>query len=406
MNRRRIARLTSAAVVLSLAGHAAAQARYDFILVDSFNPNYGLRETYLWDINDAGVACGITTKDNTFGYPGIIWDRAHDKTIVPVSYPRGVSNTGIVVGNLTVYDTTTGETFNPPLLPQTYIGPNMSGVNDAGVAVGMIQTCNCSNSGGTLQIPYVWDKVAGARTIGVPNAKGLLRINNSNVAIGWLGGNSSMDGFFIDLDSGAYTLMNSVFPSNFGTGPTRAYDINEQGAIVGTRYGTFPISFYGYLWSPSTGLHVLPFPPAGYQKAVRPLGLNNDGIVVGDIFTDLASQHAFIFTGADGVRDLNDPSLVDAIPAGFTMMSAQKISNHGWIIGYGYGGGGMYKSFVLVPKGGCPADFNADGFVNGDDYDAFASFFDSADPAADFNHDGFVNGNDYDAFAEAFDAGC
>ncbi|MBL8761981.1 MAG: PQQ-binding-like beta-propeller repeat protein, partial [Phycisphaerae bacterium] len=54
----------------------------------------------------------------------------------------------------------------------------------------------------------------------------------------------------------------------------------------------------------------------------------------------------------------------------------------------------------------CPADFNHDGFVNGDDYDAFAEVFDAADPAADLNHDGFVNGDDYDLFAEHFDAGC
>ncbi|MBL8761317.1 MAG: hypothetical protein JNL50_08455 [Phycisphaerae bacterium] len=54
----------------------------------------------------------------------------------------------------------------------------------------------------------------------------------------------------------------------------------------------------------------------------------------------------------------------------------------------------------------CVADFTGDGFVNGDDYDAFAGVFDAADPAADINADGFVNGDDYDFFAEAFDAGC
>ncbi len=54
----------------------------------------------------------------------------------------------------------------------------------------------------------------------------------------------------------------------------------------------------------------------------------------------------------------------------------------------------------------CPGDFNLDGFVNGDDYDAFASYFDIADRCADFNGDGFVNGDDYDAFASYFDAGC
>ncbi len=54
----------------------------------------------------------------------------------------------------------------------------------------------------------------------------------------------------------------------------------------------------------------------------------------------------------------------------------------------------------------CPADFNHDGFVNGDDYDALAEAFDAGNAAADFNHDGFVNGDDYDAFAAAFDQGC
>jgi hypothetical protein len=54
----------------------------------------------------------------------------------------------------------------------------------------------------------------------------------------------------------------------------------------------------------------------------------------------------------------------------------------------------------------CPGDFNNDGFINGDDYDAFAELFDIADPGADINHDGFVNGDDYDFFADHFDAGC
>ncbi|MCC6970268.1 MAG: VCBS repeat-containing protein [Phycisphaerales bacterium] len=54
----------------------------------------------------------------------------------------------------------------------------------------------------------------------------------------------------------------------------------------------------------------------------------------------------------------------------------------------------------------CPSDVNADGFVNGDDFDQFASWFDAGSAAADFNNDGFVNGNDYDEFAQAFDLGC
>ncbi|MBL8762563.1 MAG: hypothetical protein JNL50_14810, partial [Phycisphaerae bacterium] len=45
-------------------------------------------------------------------------------------------------------------------------------------------------------------------------------------------------------------------------------------------------------------------------------------------------------------------------------------------------------------------------FVNGDDYDQFASAFEEGSLLADLNHDGFVNGDDYDLFASAFEAGC
>lgn len=56
--------------------------------------------------------------------------------------------------------------------------------------------------------------------------------------------------------------------------------------------------------------------------------------------------------------------------------------------------------------GGCTADLNKDGFVNGDDYDYFASLFESGDIGADINSDSFVNGDDYDLFASAFENGC
>ncbi|NUQ52187.1 MAG: endonuclease/exonuclease/phosphatase family protein [Phycisphaerales bacterium] len=53
-----------------------------------------------------------------------------------------------------------------------------------------------------------------------------------------------------------------------------------------------------------------------------------------------------------------------------------------------------------------PADLTGDGFVNGDDYDLFASYFESGDLGADINGDTFVNGDDFDAFASHFEAGC
>ncbi|MFO0835575.1 MAG: GC-type dockerin domain-anchored protein [Phycisphaerales bacterium] len=72
----------------------------------------------------------------------------------------------------------------------------------------------------------------------------------------------------------------------------------------------------------------------------------------------------------------------------------------------GVGAAPLIDLGALERQAACAADVNSDGFVNGDDYDAFAEGFDSGDFSADFNHDGFVNGDDYDAFAEHFEAGC
>jgi len=54
----------------------------------------------------------------------------------------------------------------------------------------------------------------------------------------------------------------------------------------------------------------------------------------------------------------------------------------------------------------CSADFNCDGFANGDDFDQFVISFEAGDATADFNHDGFVNGDDFDTFVDSFVAGC
>ncbi len=64
-----------------------------------------------------------------------------------------------------------------------------------------------------------------------------------------------------------------------------------------------------------------------------------------------------------------------------------------------------YADLTVVYEA-CLADLDANGFVNGDDYDLFASAFDAADPAADLDANGFVNGDDYDLFASSFESGC
>lgn len=50
-----------------------------------------------------------------------------------------------------------------------------------------------------------------------------------------------------------------------------------------------------------------------------------------------------------------------------------------------------------------PADYNRDGFINGDDYDDFSDDWDNTATSADVNFDGYVNGTDFDDFGEAWD---
>ena len=54
----------------------------------------------------------------------------------------------------------------------------------------------------------------------------------------------------------------------------------------------------------------------------------------------------------------------------------------------------------------CPADFNCDGFVTGEDFDAYVAAFELDGIPADFDRNGFVTGEDFDAFVLAFEAGC
>ncbi|MBL8760540.1 MAG: hypothetical protein JNL50_04490 [Phycisphaerae bacterium] len=72
---------------------------------------------------------------------------------------------------------------------------------------------------------------------------------------------------------------------------------------------------------------------------------------------------------------------------------------------FAMGSGARMLSIDLLVIG-CPLDFNADGFVNADDFDAFGEAFEHGSPVADFNGDGFVNGDDFDQFALGFEQGC
>jgi hypothetical protein len=60
----------------------------------------------------------------------------------------------------------------------------------------------------------------------------------------------------------------------------------------------------------------------------------------------------------------------------------------------------------MAPAPYCPADFNLDGAVDGDDVISFVAQWDIGDSQADFNSDGAVDGDDLIGFFEYWDTGC
>ena len=121
--------------------------------------------------------------------------------------------------------------------------------------------------------------------------------------------------------------------------------------------------------------------------------------------------HAVVWTGLAGTAEDLHQYVTSQLGSQYIQTEVTGIDPITYdVVGVAYTTDGMFMiphAVMWSPApADCPADFNNDGFVNGDDYDGFASLFDVADPGADFNNDGFVNGNDYDAFASHFDAGC
>jgi uncharacterized membrane protein len=347
-----------AAGAAAVTGAATAHPEYVFTLVDAFTPDYGLRECYIYDINDENVACGTATIQigQSITYSGFYWTPEGGKTPVQISWPRGISDGGLMAGVAQVYDIPSAQFTTVPLLPATYYPLALLAVNEAGLAGGYVQICNCSNSQGALQIPYLWDAENGARTLPVPGAKGVAAVNNNGLVVGWTGGWSMPDSWVYDLDAGTYMYMSSAFTE--ANVQTTAVDVNDNDVVVGWRKNANGTISWGYTWSAAGGVTLLPLPPAGYQPHLRPSAINDAGVVVGSIYTPLATQLAFVYDAAHGVRDLN--TLTGA--AGFTLMTATAVNDNGWITGFGYGGGGMYKSYVLRPA--AAGDVNADGAVD------------------------------------------
>jgi hypothetical protein len=422
---------SSALAVLLAASAAAAQVEYELFVINSLAPGYTLAETYIRDINEHGVAAGWTTirrqtpQGTQITYTGLIWREPDLREPVDVGHLTGINTHGLAVGFWGALNTTTGITTTEfPVVPSptTYYQPTFMGVNDNGLAVGFIPTTAGSNSNGVLQIPYIWDSIAGtARTLNVPDAKGAWRINNAGQIVGWRGGISMPAWYYYDLATEQYTMVESLFPS--GGGKTSAVDVSQSGIVVGERnQGN---TTYGYTWVPGQSPQLLPLPSLpGYSATfLQPTSINSSGVVVGLIYREAspgAGYRPFVYDPVNGIRDLN--SLVGTLPPGFVMNWPWRINDQGWIVGYGSGGGEYTRGFILKPiQSACYA--NCDGsttppVLNVEDFTCFINEFAQGLALPPFQQTGHyancdnsttepvLNVEDFTCFISAFAAGC
>ena len=333
-----------AGLVLLLAASAAPAAEYRFVYVDAFQGDYDLKESYLFDLNNRGDGCGWAT--DLPSYSGFAWSQATDKTKIPFTYARGINEAGKITGLDKMYDPATGVLTT---IPKVAVAPPVAlDINDHDVVVGYDETCNCSNSDHVLQVPFVWDPVNGARPVNVTNAKELVKVNNANVAVGIIRGGAH-DGFVYDIATGRSVLLSTFLPPNAYPW-NEASDINDLGVVTGKHRGADFATFDGFLWTEAGGAALLPHFPGGAARSVIPAAINDANVVVGRAEVAAQAYHAFVWSQANGLRDLNN-ALVDGIPAGFILDRALEINDQGWIVGDGHFGPNWSTSqaFVLVP---------------------------------------------------------
>lgn len=165
----------------------------------------------------------------------------------------------------------------------------------------------------------------------------------------------------IDANTGSYQIWQHDLGWPFPGEHVRPLTVTPDGRVWMSYDSEFPSEQSGLLWWDGTNIGTFPAPPGGVPQW--------GGL-----------PHASIW-------DLE----TKIIPGGYEL----------WMSCLSRG-----IAVLKVTGTVCPADFNADGFVTGDDFDAFVAEFEAGNSRADFNNDSFVTGDDFDGYVAAFAGGC
>lgn len=131
-----------------------------------------------------------------------------------------------------------------------------------------------------------------------------------------------------------------LLPGATSTAQSYGTAINDLGQVAGYANMTAGGIYHAMLYN-AGGMHDLGT-LGTYSNAY---GINNSGAVVGESIVSLDLSHAFVYTAATGMLDLN--SLITP-NSGWVLESATAINDHGQIAGYGTINGAT-RAFLLTP---------------------------------------------------------
>lgn len=299
---------------------------------------------------------------NLVPLPHTLSNAYHSGTAV-ISVAKSISETGIITGILYSPEWSTTGNINTGNVP-VYWKKDASGVYQCyelpplvGDAPSRGSTGNINGSGdisgsrtaadgtGTSH-SVVWKNLSGdpaAPLYGTPIDSGV----NSGAIIndaGQVAGTLPPSGFF-------WAAPGTTSPQPMGTlgGSTIVFALSNAGQATGYSEITSGGARHAYLWpgSASVGLRDLGTLGGGGSTGNA---LNDAGVVVGTSDMQKGFDHAFRWTSATGLLDLNSKTLTPTKGAFSDFISAERITNRGNIAGYGMVRGNYTHAFLLTPK--------------------------------------------------------
>jgi probable HAF family extracellular repeat protein len=334
-------RLLIAGVLLASASQAGASGY-------TFTDLGGGYSTSATDINNLGQVVGVAVASQFGAHHATLWNDTNATDLGTLggsnSAAYAINDAGQVAG---WSETTPGSAYTRATLwngaTVTVLGTLHENndaayaINDAGKVAG---SGNIAGGGHAI----LWDGGATATRLPSPaneHYSGALAINNADQVAGSIQTTSGPTRATV-WTSTTITTLGTLGGSN-----SAAYAINDAGQVAGWSATTGDAT-HATLWNGTTAtdLGTLAGGVRSWANAI-----NKDGIVVGDSSTARGSfdLHATIWIGTTAT-DLN--SLLDAstVSAGWVLIDATDINDHGWIVGNAQNSiTHVSRAFVLSP---------------------------------------------------------